>query len=397
MSWSIIGAVARWEYKRYAKPRDLVIGTLVYALLFGIVGFVSEFAERKRNRPREIAVSGAARMGLQEVEALQHFRMRAANDKLPALERALAEKEIDAILVVESADEAELRVSSESGWQEEFLLLLTAHRQAQRPHEAGVDPKVLAVLTAPVHFSRVELDGARGAPRRATPVTVLIVVGTMLLGLFLGFSYVFVAITGEKTQRVTESVLAAITPQQWMDGKILGLTMVVLVNVLCYGIGYLLYKVMSTLILDVPFRLPAGIDDPTVMIWLILFSLLGFGFWFTLFAVVAATINDPNSSGRSALLFLPFLPLGFTLAGLDQPDSVWMRVLALLPGISPAAMPVRLLRGEPALVEILLSLALLAAAIWLFRRAAGRVFGISMLMTGKEPAWSEVWRWMREV
>ena len=23
MSWSIIGAVARWEYKRYAKPRDL--------------------------------------------------------------------------------------------------------------------------------------------------------------------------------------------------------------------------------------------------------------------------------------------------------------------------------------------------------------------------------------
>ena len=64
---------------------------------------------------------------------------------------------------------------------------------------------------------------------------------------------------------------------------------------------------------------------------------------------------------------------------------------------SPAAMPVRLLRGEPALVEILLSLALLAAAIWLFRRAAGRVFGISMLMTGKEPAWSEVWRWMREV
>ena len=77
MSRSIIVAVARWEYKRYAKPRDLVIGTLVYALLFGIVGFVGEFAERKRNRPREIAVSGAARMGLQEVEALQHFRMRA--------------------------------------------------------------------------------------------------------------------------------------------------------------------------------------------------------------------------------------------------------------------------------------------------------------------------------
>jgi ABC-2 type transport system permease protein len=133
-----------------------------------------------------------------------------------------------------------------------------------------------------------------------------------------------------------------------------------------------------------------------VLTWLIVFSLLGFGFWFTLFAVVAATISDPNTSSRSALLFLPFLPLGFTLAGLDQPDSVGMRVLALLPGISPAAMPVRLLRGTPALVEILVSMALLIAAVWLFRRAAGRVFGVSMLITGKEPRWSEVWRWLRE-
>ena len=396
MSWRVVAAVARWEYARYAKPRDLLIGMLVFALLFGVVGFVTEFVERKRNEPREIAVWGAEQMGLDEVESLQRFRIHTANDPLPALERALAEEELDAVLVVESADVAELRVRSENTWQEEFLALVLAHRQAQRPHEIGLDPPVLAELTAPLTLSRVEIERPSESPRRAKPATVLIVVGTMLLGLFLGFSYVFVAITGEKTQLVTESVLAAITPQQWIDGKILGLTLVVLVNVFCYGIGYLLYKAVSTLILDVPFRLPVGIDDPWVLTWVILFALLGFGFWFTLFAVVAATISDPNSSSRSALLFLPFLPLGLTLAGLDQPDSVWMRVLALLPGISPAAMPVRLLRGAPALVEIVASLALLTVAVWLFRRAAGRVFGVSMLMTGKEPSWSEVWRWMRE-
>ena len=37
---------------------------------------------------------------------------------------------------------------------------------------------------------------------------------------------------------------------------------------------------------------------------LVLFAMLGFGFWFTLFALVAATINDPNSSSRSSLMFL---------------------------------------------------------------------------------------------
>ncbi len=216
------------------------------------------------------------------------------------------------------------------------------------------------------------------------------------MGLFLGFSYVFVAITGEKTQRVTESVLSAITPQTWIDGKILGLTLVVLVNVACYMFGYLVYKGVATLFFGEAFTLPTGIGDPVVVLNLVLFAMLGFGFWFTLFALIAATITDPNSSSRSSLLLLPFLPLGLTLTGMDQPDAVWMRVLALIPGLSPAAMPVRLLRGDPWVVEILLSLALLVVMVWVFRRAAGRVFGVSMLMTGKEPSWGEVWRWLRE-
>jgi hypothetical protein len=35
-------------------------------------------------------------------------------------------------------------------------------------------------------------------------------------------------------------------------------------------------------------------------------------------------------------------------------------------------------------------------AVWLMRRAAGKVFHLGMLMYGKEPTWAEVRRWMRE-
>jgi ABC-2 type transport system permease protein len=391
-----VGAVANWEYKRFAKPRDLILGTLFFAAMFGIYGFVTAFVERRSNEPREIVVSGAEHMGLESVDTLQRFPLHVDDRGLEELNQALSSEEFDALLVVSNANEAELRVRLEQGWQEEFIALLAAHRQAQRPREIGLDPETLAALTSPVSISRLQLQESPGSGHRAGSLTVLIVVGTMLLGLFTGFSYVFVAITSEKTQHVTESVLSAITPQQWIDGKILGLTLVVLVNVLSYGIGYLIYKAASVALLDVSFSLPAGIGDPVALTWLVMFALLGFGFWFTLFAVVAATISDPNTSGRSSLLFLPFIPLGFTLVGLDQPDALWMRVLSLLPGISPTAMPVRLLRGHPSTVEILLSLALLAIMVGVFRRAAGRVFGVSMLMTGKEPSWTELWRWLRE-
>ena len=130
MSRQAVGAVARWEYARFAKPRDLIIGTLIYAVLFGIFGFVVEFVERKRNQPRDIAIQGAERMGLEGVDALQRYRLHTANDDLASLERSLAEREFDALLVVASADEAELRVTSEDAWQEEFLALVAAYRQA---------------------------------------------------------------------------------------------------------------------------------------------------------------------------------------------------------------------------------------------------------------------------
>ena len=156
-----------------------------------------------------------------------------------------------------------------------------------------------------------------------------------------------------------------------------------------------MWQLVAVLLLDRSPALPGG-AHPADALGLTLFALGGFAFWFTLFALVAATIDDPNSSSRSSLMFLPFLLMGAAFAGLDRPDSPWMRVLSIVPGTSPAAMPVRLLRGDPHAVEILASLLLLAAGAWFFRWTAGRVFGMSMLMTGKEPSVREVLRWLRE-
>lgn len=396
MNLRVITAVARWEYKRFAKPRDLVLGVLFTSLMFGATSFGRSFFEGRNNRPREIAVVGAERMGLLATDSLHRFQLRSDDRDFEVLEQALEDKEFDALLAIKSSSEAELHVRSERRWQKEFITLLTAHGQVERLGELGLDAEALAVLNAPFQVARLQLADAEDSGSRADTTTALILVGTMLLGLFLGFSYVFVAITSEKTQHTTESVLSAITPQQWIDGKIVGLTLVVAVNVFSYVLGYLIYKAVAAVFLGASLGLPSAVGNPVAFVGLVLFALLGFGFWFTFFALVAATISDPNTSGRSTLMFLPLLPNGLILIGMDEPDALWMRLASLLPGTSQTAMSVRLLRGDPSAIEIVVSLALLALMVAVFRRLAGRVFGISMLMTGKEPSWREVWRWLRE-
>ena len=84
----------------------------------------------------------------------------------------------------------------------------------------------------------------------------------MLTGILLGNSYLFIAITGEKAQRITEQIITAITPQSWIDGKILGLAVLALVHLLSYVLGYFLYRMVCVFVWDEPLGLPQPTPSP---------------------------------------------------------------------------------------------------------------------------------------
>ena len=388
-----VWAVTRWEFLRFAKARDLVVGALIFAVMFGAGGSFGEFVAGIGDRERTVRVVG--RLAALPAEGVTlsgvHFEPGSATD----VDSLLAVEAIDAALL-ESDDGAwELRVRRERSWTDLVGARFAGLLVQERAGELGLDAADLRSLTQPPEVRTVTVGDAPRGDGRTSVFTAGIALGVMFMALFIGFSFVFVAITAEKTQRTTESMLSALTPQEWIDGKILGLTGAVFVNLLSTVAGYLLWQLVAVLFLDRSPALPGG-AHPADVFGLALFALGGFAFWFTLFALVAATIDDPNSSSRSSLMFLPFLLMGAAFAGLDSPDAPWMRALSIVPGTSPAAMPVRLLRGDPHLFEVVASLVLLAAGAWFFRWAAGRVFGTSMLMTGKEPSLREVMRWLRE-
>jgi ABC-2 type transport system permease protein len=217
----------------------------------------------------------------------------------------------------------------------------------------------------------------------------------MLLGMFTGFLDLVGAITAEKRLRVTELVLSAIPPRTWMDGKLAGVAAVSLLSTLTVTCAA--GAVLLALRLDgIAVPSLAGAAQWRLLVLLLPVGVLGFLFWFTLFAAVAATMEDPATSGRQVLLLVPFVPAALCLPVLFAPNTPLATVLTLLPPTAPFVLLTRVAVTTVPAWEAGASIVLLALATLWLRVVASRVFALGVLMYGKEASWREVRRWMAE-
>ena len=384
--------VARWEFQRYFKLRQQIVGIAILVFtglaIFGLVRLAD------REDPVDIAVIGddilpVAQHATPELRFSVHTPAEQAE-----LRTAVNDDVLDALLHIHSVDRAELYATRRGEWIDEVRTLLAGARQEVALRRADMTAAQLAdVLAAPDLVIRTAGDETDDGPRTGR-FALIVVLSVMLFTVFMGMSYIFTSITGEKQLRVTEQVIAAIPAQAWIDGKILGLTAVSLASVAGTFVGFgVLMAILR--VFGGSFPLPtADSADPVTLLVILAFGALGLFFWFAFLAAIAAMIDDPNTSTRSSFLFLPVLATGVAFLALRDPDSTLFRILALLPPTTPGAMPARMLLGNVGVLEVALSIALLAAAVIGLRTAAGRVFRLAMLMYGKEPTWGEVRRWI---
>lgn len=380
--------IARWEFLRYFKLRDVILTALLVGGLSGASWFFSWWQARSSPAARVAVVSPVAVATADPALRLEPH----PPGEVAALRGRVQSGELDGVLVIEPPA-ARLIARNEPPWLGAATAVASQALQSVRLARSGITPAQLAEIVAP---AALELELLHGAVRSgSSKVTALIIVGLMLAAIAFGISYLFMAITGEKQQRVTEQVFVMTSPQSIIDGKLLGHGLLtILVVAQTATVGALGYELFAGGVLDWLARTAREVGAAELAV-LVAYGAAGFAFWFTLLAALFATINDPHSSARGNALLLPFLPLSAVFIGLSNPDSPMMRVLAIFPFTSMTVMPTRIVLGQPAALEIAISLALLVVAILWLRRAAARIYQAAMLMYGNEPGLREMLRWLR--
>jgi len=193
----------------------------------------------------------------------------------------------------------------------------------------------------------------------------------------------------EKSNRVMEVLLSAVSPLELMAGKILGN---LAVGLLIVGV----YIALSSAALA-SFAL-SGALTPWLLVCFVAFFISTALLLAGLMGAVGAAVSDVNDARSllrpiNLLLFIPWLA---AVPIARNPDSPFSVVLSFLPPMNSFAMLLRMTSyAPPPAWQVLLTLAITllcaAGAVWL----AGRVFAVALLMQGKPPDLATLIRWVR--
>ena len=225
-------------------------------------------------------------------------------------------------------------------------------------------------------------------PDRDSKAAVAFVAVLLLYGQLFGYGiWVATGVIEEKSSRVVEVLLSAIRARQLMAGKIAGigvLGLLQLVFIAAFAIGL----ATATGAIAVPANsLPAA---ALTIGWFV----LGFSFYAAMFAVAGALVSRMEELQNAIvpinlLVFASFL---ISVGALQDPDSTIARIASLLPFSSALAMPVRMVLGSATPWEIVASLALVIGSTALLIPLAGRVYAGAVLRTGAKVKLRDAWR-----
>jgi len=283
-------------------------------------------------------------------------------------------------------DKLVMTAQSSASWQDKITPELQSWLQKQRINQLPLSAEQKTVVNSLPETQLVFLkkDSAKqNKEQQMVSGGLLILLG---IGVFSGFGFMFTAITTEKQQRVTEQLLTLISTKEWIDGKILGISLFCLKSMVTTGLFlYLMVQAVSLAKGKGMFILPITALE---LCSALLFVSLGLLLINSFMAGFAATIDDPNHSSRSIVMFLPTVPLGVVFSAMDNAEGSLMHILSLFPLTSFAAMPMRMASVSVPWWEWILSLLLLVACLFWLKNAASRVFELGIRMYGKEPEWS---------
>jgi ABC-type Na+ efflux pump permease subunit len=209
------------------------------------------------------------------------------------------------------------------------------------------------------------------------------------IGTFVSANYLLTTTIEEKSNKVMEVLLSAVSPMQLMAGKIIGQAAVGMVMVGMYlGMGLVALVGLAA----------ADLIEWQTLVYFALYYVMAYFMIASIMAAIGSAVNElreAQSLMTPAMLVL-MIPLMLWLPISSSPNGTLATVTSFIPPLIPFVMILRVSGDEPIpMWHVALSLAIgypaMLAMVWM----AARIFRVGVLMYGKPPSPLELIKWAR--
>ncbi len=427
-----INVIIRHEYITRVKSKWFIISTLLGPLGMALLIAVPVLAAMLAGDGAEGKVAVLDRSGSVGAMVVASDTGRyedAGRRTLDELASDVREERIQAYVIVPEnvLDSGKLTLYSrggtglafESSVEDDFEPFIVKGR-LQR---VGTDTSVIDLVEQGVSLEALKIT-EEGVEQDASKASAAIGYGAgfvIYMLIFLYGSMVMRGVVEEKTNRIIEVIASSARPFEIMMGKVVGIGLVGLTQLIAWLIlgTAVIFALGAILGSNVD---PAQVTQSTQMMQqmqganspmmigdvalpqISIFSIVLFLFYFlagyfiyaTLFAAVGSAV-DQESDAQSLTLPITF-PVILTMLFIGNvvaaPNSVFAIVMSMIPLFTPILMTVRVAATDvpwwQVTGSIILSIAAFFGAVW----AAARIYRIGILSYGKKPKLSEIARWL---
>jgi ABC-2 type transport system permease protein len=372
-SAALVRLVTAREISARVKDKNFIISSIfIIVLLVGMLGL--QVGLNSGGEATRLGVVGGD-AALEEALGDQEFGMGVELalvelDDEDAARTAIEDDEIDGALLTDEQG-ARLLVEQSAGGSMQAVVQGAVAQTAvsERLAQAGI----AAVDVPDVEVTALDPDADQDEQRTAVALIGVAVLYSLLI---LFGQFVAQGVVEEKASRVVELLLATMRPWQLLAGKIIGLGILGLAQIVviaAIGVG----GALAFDLVDIPGELIG--TAASVVAWFV----LGYAFYAAIFAVTASLVSrqeDLNSVVMPTMLVL----VAAVIVGIQAaaaPDGTLAVVTSYVPGLSPLVMPVRQAAGDVGLWEVAPAVALMLVATALIVRLGGRVYAGALLRT----------------
>jgi ABC-2 type transport system permease protein len=262
---------------------------------------------------------------------------------------------------------------------------------AARLSDLGVDPaRVKNLTTVQRPGSRtVTAEGERTTNREVNMLLPAAFMILLLVSVLTSGQYLLTSTVEEKSTRVVEVLLSAVSARALMTGKILGQMGVGFLVLLLYaGLGLVALVSFATL----------GLIDPLMLVFLLLFYVLAYFTFASLMAAIGSAVNEMREAQAmmTPVMLVLMLPWILWLPLSREPNSLLAVTLSFIPPFSNFVMLLRMTSvSPPPMWQPWVAVALGAVGVWASLWFAGKVFRVGLLMFGKPPSFGTLVKWVR--